>query len=504
MIAEQQYRRELEARRRRISIMRHPVLTLRYFGVSASRWIGRTTKVVTSHALFAKALVPGLAARLMLELFPGPHMDVLAQVQHVLQFVLWWVGLGILSSVGLGTGVQSGVLFLYPHIMKTCLAAEACNSLNFNAAGNMWFSKAEDLFSCLSAPPLSAIGDRGDEAFWGVGDGGKPSPVTFLKTLLKVYPACVLWGVGTAIGEIPPYVISRAAAKAGKQLLEEDDELNRLERSGLGASGKLDLVARGKVLMMRFLRQHGFWGIFLLSAVPNMAFDLCGICCGHFGMPFWQFFGGTLLGKAGVRVLIQTSFLTMLSNREHLGAFVEIVRRVTPAAWDLGGALHIALVENKPGFHSGAAVEGRSRTRSSPGFAGRLKMGWNVVVVVIMGAFAATVIEQLARTSAAQEDEEKIRDFKLQQQQTFADTTEEKIIHQHLSTGHQVSEEEGCVVDDGLTQSTGGSSGGEGGRIMLDIDSPCQAKKALDGQAAAAVCSSSAVGGESGRRKADC
>lgn len=28
-----------------------------------------------------------------------------------------------------------------------------------------------------------------------------------------MYPACVLWGVGTAIGEIPPYVISRAAAK---------------------------------------------------------------------------------------------------------------------------------------------------------------------------------------------------------------------------------------------------------------------------------------------------
>lgn len=32
--------------------------------------------------------------------------------------------------------------------------------------------------------------------------------------------------------------------KAGKQLLEEDDELNRLERSGLGASGKLDLVRK--------------------------------------------------------------------------------------------------------------------------------------------------------------------------------------------------------------------------------------------------------------------
>lgn len=40
------------------------------------------------------------------------------QVEHVLQFIVWWVGLGILSSVGLGTGIHSGVLFLYPHIMK--------------------------------------------------------------------------------------------------------------------------------------------------------------------------------------------------------------------------------------------------------------------------------------------------------------------------------------------------------------------------------------------------
>lgn len=30
---------------------------------------------------------------------------------------------------------------------------------------------------------------------------------------LKVYPACLLWGIGTAIGEIPPYALSRAAAE---------------------------------------------------------------------------------------------------------------------------------------------------------------------------------------------------------------------------------------------------------------------------------------------------
>ena len=48
--------------------------------------------------------------------------------------------------------------------------------------------------------------------------------------------------------------------------------------------------------------RHGFWGIFLLAAWPNALFDLCGICCGHFQMPFWQFFGATFCGKALVKV----------------------------------------------------------------------------------------------------------------------------------------------------------------------------------------------------------
>lgn len=40
------------------------------------------------------------------------------QAKHVVKFVVWWVGLGTVSSVGLGCGFQTGVLFLFPHIMK--------------------------------------------------------------------------------------------------------------------------------------------------------------------------------------------------------------------------------------------------------------------------------------------------------------------------------------------------------------------------------------------------
>lgn len=36
------------------------------------------------------------------------------------QYVVWWVGLGVLSSVGLGAGMHSGLLFLFPHMLKVC------------------------------------------------------------------------------------------------------------------------------------------------------------------------------------------------------------------------------------------------------------------------------------------------------------------------------------------------------------------------------------------------
>lgn len=35
-----------------------------------------------------------------------------------------------------------------------------------------------------------------------------------------------------------------------------------------------------------------------MASWPNFAFDLCGICCGHFLMPFWTFFGATFLGNS--------------------------------------------------------------------------------------------------------------------------------------------------------------------------------------------------------------
>lgn len=35
-----------------------------------------------------------------------------------LSYTVWWIGLGVLSSIGLGTGMHSGLLFLFPHMLK--------------------------------------------------------------------------------------------------------------------------------------------------------------------------------------------------------------------------------------------------------------------------------------------------------------------------------------------------------------------------------------------------
>ena len=93
-------------------------------------------------------------------------------------FVSWWMGLGILSSIGLGTGMHSGILFLFPHCMEVVIIAQRCKSLDFDSFSNMWFLGHE--MSCPSST----------------------SEVTFMGIMMKVLMPFWLWECGTAIGEI--------------------------------------------------------------------------------------------------------------------------------------------------------------------------------------------------------------------------------------------------------------------------------------------------------------
>ncbi|KAD4179791.1 hypothetical protein E3N88_28382 [Mikania micrantha] len=54
------------------------------------------------------------------------------------------------------------------------------------------------------------------------------------------------------------------------------------------------------------------------NGVPNPLFDLAGIMCGQFGIPFWKFFFATLFGKAIVKTHIQTVFIISVCNNQLL------------------------------------------------------------------------------------------------------------------------------------------------------------------------------------------
>lgn len=97
------------------------------------------------------------------------------------------------------------------------------------------------------------------------------------------------------------YIFSWAGTSTNDDMPEE-----------LGSTSRYNFINKMKAYMIWFLRTHGFYGVLIMASYPNIAFDLCGICCGHFLMPFWTFFGATFIGKAIIRNGYQSVIYVML------------------------------------------------------------------------------------------------------------------------------------------------------------------------------------------------
>ena len=117
-----------------------------------------TARLVASHPFVTMFALPVLGLWYFLEHVEGPYTHAINEVEKVIMFIVWWVGLGILSSIGLGSGMHTGVLFLFPHIMKVSQCVW----------GLAWTKKrnglvAKDGFLPSRAPPLCfrAIGVLG-------------------------------------------------------------------------------------------------------------------------------------------------------------------------------------------------------------------------------------------------------------------------------------------------------------------------------------------------------
>lgn len=300
---------------------------------------------------------------------PGRHQQHIAFAEKKILWWGWWVLLGVLSSIGLGSGLHTFLIYLGPHIAAVTLAAYECNSLNF------------------PEPPYP------DSIICPNGKSQSSSSVASLwQIVAKVRVESLLWGAGTALGELPPYFMARAARISGE---EPDDEeykefLQLMNADKKGGADELSWVDRGKAWMERFISRVGFPGILLFASIPNPLFDLAGITCGHFLVPFWSFFGATLIGKAVVKMHVQMLFVIVAFSEHHVENLVHHLGRIPYVGDLIRHSIREMLQKQKRALHRVPGTHVEQTTSTLQTILG------SVVTLMIFG-FLLSLINSLAQ-----------------------------------------------------------------------------------------------------------
>lgn len=271
-------------------LWRRPLTTLEYFFKELIILISTGLQRLLAYRLLALSIFVAILGTVVSYYVSGPHQPYVQVVVASLAWWGWWVVLGVCSSVGLGTGLHTFLLYLGPHIARVTLAAYECGGLNFPEP-----PYPNDIICPTNIDPNN--------------------PVTIWNIMSKVRIESMMWGIGTALGELPPYFMARAARLSGggvAELAANDDS-----RTG-----------RAKIMVQKLVQKVGFAGILACASVPNPLFDLAGLTCGHFLVPFWTFFGATVLGKAVIKMHIQKMFVIIAFNETLVGQVLSWVERI--------------------------------------------------------------------------------------------------------------------------------------------------------------------------------
>ncbi|TKS83643.1 Vacuole membrane protein 1 [Collichthys lucidus] len=328
-------------------LWKQPLLTLHYFTLE----LLVTLKESISRLWQQRQTVFGLLILLILlsiaYCIEGAHQKYVRYMEKKTLWCAYWVGLGILSSVGLGTGLHTFLLYL---------------------------------------------------------------------------------GAGTAIGELPPYFMARAARLSGADPDDEDyqrfeemlDQAESAQPCRPAVTGveeeeveeeeeeeeeEEDFATRAKVAVQKLIHRVGFLGILACASIPNPLFDLAGITCGHFLVPFWTFFGATLIGKAVIKMHIQKLFVIVTFSRHIVEQMVSLIGAVPL----LGAALqkpfreYLEAQKAKLHHHAGEGI---------PTEESWLSWLFEKVVVIMVCFFVCSIVNSMAQSYAKRKQQEKYSEGK--------------------------------------------------------------------------------------------
>ncbi|KAI3384159.1 hypothetical protein SNEBB_008193 [Seison nebaliae] len=333
-----------------ISIWKHPVTTLilsiRYI---CNYFIYLTKKLFNSRLLYL--LIIFISFVTYIELSPT-NQYVHYWYHYIKNPSIWyskWIILGFLSSFGFGCGVHTFLLYLGPFVMSVVLAAQECSSIDFPSPPYphqvICPCEKNGTDHCVDNPSIQL------------------SHVPLMDIFFKIALESFLWGFGTAIGELPPYLMTKKTADHRKD-----------QTSWMGP--KIELI----------VQKLGFWGILIFASFPNPFFDLAGVICGTNKVKFSTFFLATFIGKACIKVLIQVSVVILMFSEHHFEQIITLVPsdfvKVMFVDW---------LDEFKKQLHSGTVVTKHSTISQIIKFGPPLVIGWSV------GSFLNTLAKEQKR-----------------------------------------------------------------------------------------------------------
>lgn len=197
-----------------------------------------------------------------------------------LLIALYWVTLGVFSSIGFGTGLQTGMLFVIPKIISI-----------YN---NNLYENENDNHICLTNHSIYSNTSDNHSIYDNITNDCDYNLI--IKVYIKCIPFVFLWGLGTALGELPPYLIAYN--------IDIKDKLKTNNLYNMFGSNK-EKIKEYVDWSIGKLKKNSFITIVILSSWPNAFFDMCGIASGFVKLSLLEFLIPTIIGKAFIKINAQ-------------------------------------------------------------------------------------------------------------------------------------------------------------------------------------------------------